>query len=240
MADWDQLRQDLKDAKKRVRKGDLTDQDVEELDRRSDQVLARVTDFKTAMDAFQSSEGYARLDALTPPTRLDRIFVRIGRMPTWTSMGAASVLWLGFLLFNPNWPASLFLFAAWLLVFLAVPWLAERGHLVQFTVVSITAAAVVALCAVGAGLEGVTGSEYVAGYDFKPEANLPAGRYVHFGESDGQLLLEECATRQFIAVGASSVAHIDEASFRAIPDSPSLWDVVVHQRVPVIGYRTEC
>lgn len=241
LADSEQFSADIDAARAEADAGTLTEPALKELQKRTDDFLQRAKELDKAKNELEASEDWKRLQAAAPSFRpTNRVLLAIGRAPGWIPMVISGLIWFGFAVFISDWPSSLPLFMAWVVVGVAAPMLAARGHLFQFTGVFAITATVVLLCAVGSGLAGVSGNEYLADYNFKSDANLQSGPYVHLGESNGLLFLQDCKSRQFVAVNVGSVAHINEASYRELPQGPSLWDVVIHRRGPIVGYRSEC
>jgi hypothetical protein len=169
--------------------------------------------------------------------KLAPLFRRIAR---WIADVVVAITLIA-VVFGYSWPAAIPVGAALFVAGFALPWLARRRNGFQVAGVGVLAVLVIGLSAVGAGLAGVIGgSDYVAEYDFKADANLPAGRYVYLAESNGMLVLEGCTTRRLIAVDESSVAHITEVARPHLPRRPNLWEVIVLSRTPIIGYRSKC
>lgn len=249
-ADAQRMLSDLEATRALGTAGEMTAA-MEELERRGDELARRSHEFRAALNALQTSEDWRRLNETTarweirlaaagPVARaVAQVLGAIGRLG-WVGFAISALVAASFILFLVSWPASLVLLMAWVLVAFVVPWLGERGHLLRFAVVFLVTAAVVGLSAIGDGLNGATGSEYLAVYDFKPEANMTSGQYVHVAEANGTLLLQDCESRNFVAVDASSVAHVTEVSYRTLADRPALWDVLVKHKQPVVGYQTEC
>jgi hypothetical protein len=86
----------------------------------------------------------------------------------------------------------------------------------------------------------LVGNEYLADYQFKSDASLSAGRYVHIADSDSFVILQDCTSHQLVAVAAASIAHVEEVPYQSFPEGPSLWDVYVNNRKPLIGFRSAC
>jgi hypothetical protein len=242
-ADAKRFQADLDAAEKQAESGNLPKEEVDRLRAHAWDAAAKALEFSKAVDEFSASQEWKRLsevadDVWMPGSKyLDRFFRRV---PPWVADVVFAIAIAAVVVFSYSWPVAIPFGAGWFAVGIAWPWLAMRRNVFQFTGVAALAALAVLLSAVGAGLGGLNGSQYLADYDFKTDANLPAGRYVHLAESNGFLVLESCASHRVVAVDQGSVAHITESARPDRPPRPNLWEVAILNRKPIIGYRSDC
>jgi len=70
--------------------------------------------------------------------------------------------------------------------------------------------------------------------------HLSDGKYVTLGRSDGITYLQSCQGLSFHSVPDFQVVDAQYAKHNTKIDAPSIWDMIVNWKGPVVGYQPDC
>jgi len=156
---------------------------------------------------------------------------------TWRLWSAVAILVLGTLAAFA-WPGGVLLQGgSWWGGWLLGDWSA-RGTMTFYR----AASAVIVVGIFGALAAGTSGwhvGDQVNNYEFTTESGMIDGKYVRLGESDGLVYLDACGGQGIVGVNQAVIVKVRPGN--ASPaDNPTLFDVIVRGRSPVIGYKRRC
>jgi hypothetical protein len=230
-----------------MKESDMTNEEAErfqeeirDLDKRADEVLARAKSLKEASEEFVASEDWKVVESAGVATARKAMLGLINRPPDWVWWLIGSLIWIGLAVFAFEWPASLFALLAYVIAAVIAPWWTQRRGRIALLTLAVFVALTMGAAATASGLAGNVGGEYLAAYTFKPDAKLADGRYVHLGDDSERVYLLSCTTGGMVIVDQADIANDVPAAYRAVPTGPSLWQVIVNHQKPLVGFRSEC
>lgn len=244
-ADTDQMVKDWEEVQTKARRGEVGPEGLAEFKRRLDAVAKRKDELKAAIASLFDSEEW-KLLAEQPshtgspsrtPSRVQRIIRSLGQ---FLAIGSA-ILVLVALIIGPNFPlpwVSL-IAAAFALAMpaLVLPRWFSRSRVLGLL---LSVAGVLLISAVGAGLGGSIGGEFLATFQFRPEVGIADGKYTQLGDDGNMIYLQPCNSRTVIGVNKAGIANVKSVSYQNLSLAPSLTEIVFGKKRPVFGYRPEC